>query len=81
MARRRSSGRIPSTHYMVRGTVRGWYVCACGCGQVAVCEHCVPGAPGDVLRWLCDEEQRRLGVGKYAEDQQHGSGGQGLGWM
>ncbi len=84
MARWRSSssGRLPSTHCMVRGTVKGWFVCACGCGQVAVCEHCVPAAPGHVLRWFCDEEQRRLGIGKHANKSNgDGSGSQGIDWI
>jgi len=57
MARR--SGRNPRAHFLVRGAVDGWFVCACGCGSVAVCLHCVPDAPKHVPTCLCRAEQER----------------------
>ncbi len=79
MARYRSRGAKwePAEHFLVRGLVDGWFICACGCGYVAVCRHCVPDAPGSVAVAYCDGEQRRLRMGRYAEEDREGNGGQG----
>ena len=63
---KKKSGRVPDAHLLVRGAVDGWFVCSCGCGYVAVCSHCVPGLAQSIPTCLCDAEQRRLRVGRYA---------------
>lgn len=69
MRRRRASAVIPGDHFLVPGSMDGWFVCACGCGYVAVCRHCVPTASQQVGTVLCDAEERRLGVGVYAPEE------------
>jgi hypothetical protein len=69
----RRASRNPASHFLVRGSVDGWFVCMCGCGYVAVCRHCMPGVSRGVDEALCDAEQRRLKVGKYAEDLSGGN--------
>ena len=56
----------PGNHLLVRGSVDGWYVCACGCGYVAVCRHCLSSVPRGVPETWCDAEARRLKIGPYA---------------
>jgi hypothetical protein len=65
----RRSSRYPADHFLVRGFVDGWFICSCGCGYVAVCRHCVPGAPGSVAAVLCDAEEWRLKAGRYAKEE------------
>ena len=62
------SRRLPDKHFLVRSTSDGWYVCMCGCGYVAVCEHCVPHASVSVPRCSCKHvqaEQERLDSLRY----------------
>src|SRR5438876_10083914 len=72
----RRPSRSPANHFLVRGSVDGWFICACGCGFVVVCRHCIPHAPGGIGVALCDAEERRLMVGKYApkEEERAGNG-------
>jgi hypothetical protein len=70
----RRPSRYPDDHFLVRGSVDGWFICSCGCGYVAVCRHCVPNAPASIGEVLCDAEERRLQVGKYAPKEGEGRG-------
>ncbi len=72
MARR--ANRYPDNHFLVCGAADGWFICSCGCGYVAVCRHCIPNIPASVDEALCDAEERRLRVGKYAPSEGEDSG-------
>jgi hypothetical protein len=60
----KKSTRFPAPHFLVSSTAEGWLVCACGCGYVAVCRHCVPTAPSHIATCSCSTEKRRFQRGR-----------------